>query len=372
MASVNDRLKRWRWFALAVILPSLLAVFYYGLIASDVYVSESRFVIKAPDSRQQSASSLSSLLLSTGLGAGSQEQSGEILSYLRSRDALRDLSKQVDVKSMFAASEADWISRYPQPFDDNSFENLYSYYSSMVTAEADPDTGLAVLTVNAFRPADAQNLNAGLLGLGENLVNRLNERVNSRAITDAELRVKAAQDRVREARILLSDYRNQFEILDPEEQGLGVLAVTNALVAEEAALRGRLAEVQRATPNHPSLPAMRSRIAALSAQVAEQTGRAVGTPGGIASRLSGYENLLAEQEFATQVLTAASAALEQARVEAREQQYYLERVVEPNRPDEAKLPARIKNILAVVFASLCIYLVGWMLVVGILEHSPED
>ena len=29
-------------------------------------------------------------------------------------------------------------------------------------------------------------------------------------------------------------------------------------------------------------------------------------------------------------------------------------------------------LLAVLFASLCLYLVGWMLVVGILEHAPDD
>ena len=92
----------------------------------------------------------------------------------------------------------------------------------------------------------------------------------------------------------------------------------------------------------------------------------------MASKISEYENLLVEQEFATQTLTAANAALEQARIEAQQQQYYIERVVEPNRPDAPILPARLKNILAVVFGSLCIYLVGWMLVVGILEHAPED
>ena len=44
-------LKRWRWFGLFVMLPSLLATIYYGFIAADVYVSESRFVIKAPDQK---------------------------------------------------------------------------------------------------------------------------------------------------------------------------------------------------------------------------------------------------------------------------------------------------------------------------------
>jgi len=371
IAQYKTRLARWRWFVIAVVLPSLLAVIYYGLIASDIYVSESRFVVKAPDSRQQSVPSLSSLIQSTGLGGG-QEQSNEILGYLRSRDALSDLSEEVDVRAAFSAPEADWLSRFPQPFDTNSFENLYEYYGSMVTAEPDTDTGMTVLTVNAFRPQDAQALNAGLLGLSESLVNRLNERIHSRAIADAEVRVQTAQNRVREARIELSEYRNRFAILDPEQQGIDALAVSSELVAQESQLRGRLSELERAAPNHPSIPAMRARIAAVSRQVAEQTGRAVGTPEGIASRVSGYEGLIAEQEFAAQMLMAANATLEQARVKALEQQFYLERVVEPNLPDDAKLPSRVKNILAVVFTCLCIYLVVWMLVVGILEHSPDD
>ena len=129
--------------------------------------------------------------------------------------------------------------------------------------------------------------------------------------------------------------------------------------------------MQRVAPNHPSIPALRQRIAALSAQIDAQTGRAVGTSNGLASKLGTYENLMVEQEFSTQMLTAASASLEQARAEALKQQYYLERVVEANKPDDALLPSRLKSILAVAFGSLCLYMVGWMLVVGILEHAPE-
>ncbi|WP_374408309.1 capsule biosynthesis protein [Pelagerythrobacter sp.] len=371
LARVKDWLGRWRWFALFVILPSLLATVYYGLIASDVYVSESRFVIKAPDSRSQSPSALSSLIQSTGLGSGAQ-QNNEILGYIRSRDGLRDLSRRVDVAAAYSVPEADIFSQYPQPFEARTFENLYQYYGDRVAAEPDAQTGLTVLTVEAFRPEDAQALNAGLLALSEQLVNRLNERINSEAITDAEERVKVAQDRVRDARIQLSDYRNRFEILDPQQQGMGVLSVSNELISQEAALRAKLVEVERTAPNHPSLPALRERASALARQVAEQTGRAVGTPSGLASRMSGYEGLLAEQEFASQMLMAANATLEQARNEALQQQYYLARVVEPNRPDDAILPARLTNILAVVFVCLCLYLVGWMLVVGILEHAPDD
>jgi len=92
----------------------------------------------------------------------------------------------------------------------------------------------------------------------------------------------------------------------------------------------------------------------------------------MASKLGNYEDLLVEQKFANDSLTVASAALVQARAEAQRQKFYLERVVEPNRPDVALLPARLLSILTVAASALCLYFIGWMLVVGILEHAPED
>ncbi|MFW2446061.1 MAG: capsule biosynthesis protein [Qipengyuania pacifica] len=364
-------LKKWRWFGLFVVLPSLLAVLYYGAIAADVYVSESRFVIKAPDRKHSTGSSLGALLQNTGFGNGT-EQASEILGYVQSRDALSDLSKRVDVRAAFSSPEADPFSRFPLMYQSDSFENLYEYYRSRISATRDGETGLTVLKVEAFTPADAQTLNLGLLELSEELVNHLNQRVNFQAINEAEGRVQEAEQRVRDARIALGAYRNSSQILDPSQEGLVVLEVSNQLIAQESALRAQLSEIRRIAPNHPSIPALQERINAVSQQIASQTGRAVGTPDGMASKITQYENLLVEQEFATQTLTAANAALEQARIEAQQQQYYLERVVEPNRPDDAILPSRLKNIFAVVFAALCLYLVGWMLVVGILEHAPED
>lgn len=361
----------YRWFLLCVAVPFLLACLYFGVIASDIYVSESRFVIKAPERKQGGASALDGLLQTTGLSNGS-EQASEIIGYLRSRDALSDLSERVDVRSAFASPEADALSRFPLLFQKDSFEGLYEYYGSMVGTEPDPETGLTVLRVSAFTPEEAQALNAGLLDLSEELVNRLNQRVNSQSIEEAASRVALAQERVRDARIQLGAYRNASEILDPQQQGIGVLAVSNALITQEAALRAQLAEIRQNAPEHPSIPALQDRIAGISQQVAEQTGRAVGTPDGIAAKITEYENLLVEQEFAEQALAAANAALEQARVEALQQQYYLERVVEPNRPDDAIRPARLRNILAVLFGTLCLYLVGWMLSVGIREHASGD
>jgi capsular polysaccharide transport system permease protein len=117
-------LRKRRWFVLFVIVPTVLAALYYGLVVSDIYVSESRFVIKSPDQKRSQMTSLANLIQTTGLSGG-QEQANEVLAYVRSRDALRAMEKDPNIRARFASAQADPISRFPQPFHDNSFENLY-------------------------------------------------------------------------------------------------------------------------------------------------------------------------------------------------------------------------------------------------------
>lgn len=370
-SKARDRLHRHRWLALFVGLPTLLAIIYYGLVASPIYVSQSSFVIKTPGQKSAPTLSLANLVQSSGLSAG-QEQTKEVLQYIRSRNALQDLQAQTDFKTKYANRDADFLSRFPAPLRGDSFEDLYRYYGSVVGAQLDPDSGLAVLEVRAFKPDDAHDINAKLLDLSEVLVNRLNQRAEGRAISEAERRVLRAEERVRSARVALASFRNRQDIIDPKEQAAGVLEVSNELIREQAALQAQLDLMLRVAPRNPSIPALRNRVVAIGRQIGAQTGRVVGTPTGIASKLGAYEKLNVEQEFATQTLTAANAALEQARTEAQKQQFYLERVVEPNKPDDPMLPRRLKQILIIFAASLCLYFIGWMLVVGILEHAPED
>jgi capsular polysaccharide transport system permease protein len=364
-------LLKYRWFLLFVGLPTFVAAVYYGLIASPVYVSQSTFVIKSPGQKSTPSLSLANLVQASGFSSG-QEQTKEVLQYIRSRSALRDLQTRLNVRAIYSNPNADFLSRFPHLFGDSSFESLYRYYGSVVGADADPESGLAVVQVHAFTAKDAYRINSALLDLSEDLVNRLNARAEDRAVAEAQRVVMQAEDRVRNARVALSAYRNQQDIIDPAKQATGLLDVSNHLVTERAALKAQLDLMSRVTPNHPGIPALRARLKALDSIIAGQNAQVAGSPTGIASKLSTYEKLDVEQEFATQMLTAANANLEQARTEAQKQQYYLERVVEPNIPDDPVLPERLKRILVIFGTSLCLYFIGWMVIVGILEHSPED
>ena len=242
----------------------------------------------------------------------------------------------------------------------------------MVDARLDSENGTAAIKVRAFSPQDAYEINRRLLDLSEALVNRLNARAQTKGISEAERQVELATARAKTARIALAQYRNAQALIDPSKQAVGVLEIANSMIAERAALQAQLDLMLRVAPANPSIPALRNRINAISVQIASQDSRVVGNGDGIASKIGGYENLLVEQEFATQSLNAANAALVQARAEAQRQQFYLERVVDPNIPDMPLLPRRFLNVLTVAAAALCLYFIGWMFIVGILEHASDD
>jgi capsular polysaccharide transport system permease protein len=363
--------RKWRWFALFVVLPTAIAAIYYGLIASDVYVSQSQFVIKNPNEKRATTSTLANLIQTTGLSGG-EEQTNEVLAYIQSRDALKALDRSANIRAAYSSPHSDWLSRFPRPFTNGSFENLYKYYQKMVSADVDATSGAAQITTRAFTPQDAYKINSNLLALSEAMVNRLNTRAEAQGIAEAQNQVNLMAERALRARLALAQYRNSKDLLDPEKQAEGVLDIANTLIGQRAALQAQLQQMRRLTPRNPSIPALENRINAVSMEIAAQNGKVVGTRGAIASKLGDYQKLLAEEQFATDSLTAANAALVQARAEAQRQQYYLERVVEPNLPDTPLLPKRLLSILVVFVTALFVYFVGWMFVVGILEHAPEE
>ena len=370
-SAFSQWLKKRRWFVVFVIAPTLLAGVYFGLFASDIYTSESRFVIKNPDQKRSQMSSLANLIQTTGLSGG-QEQANEVLDYVRSRDALKALEKSPGFRARYASHDTDLFSRFPQPLHDDTFEDLYKFYGKQVDARLDTETGTSIITVKGFTAQDAYTINLRLLELSEGLVNRLNDRIRNRAISEAQRQVDLASARAKAARVAIAQYRNSQELIDPAKQAVSVLEIANGLVAQRAALQTQLDQMRRVTPGNPSIPALQNRVNAISGQIAAQDSRVVGSQGGIASKLGGYENLLVEQEFSTENLNVANAALVQARADSQRQQYYLERVVEPNMPDMPLLPHRLLNILIVAAVATCLYFIGWMLIVGILEHAPDD
>ncbi len=372
LRSFAEKLRRNPWFVVGVILPVLLSSMYFFGIASDQYVSESRFVIKAPNQRSAQTTSFANLIQSTGLSSG-QEQSNQVIDFVRSRSALETLEKKLNIKQTYSRSGIDFLSRFPRFWEDEAFEDLFDYYKDKIAISRDSDTGLVVLRTVAFSPKEAAAINELLLQQSEMLVNQLNENARNKAISEAENRVVEAQARVNAALKAVSDYRSQARLVEPLKEATGVVEIANRLIVERAALEAQLSTVRQVTPDHPSIPVLREQIASLTREIERQNSRLVGSGTNTISRkLPDYEALVLEQELASQLLVLSQTSLEQARTEALKQQFYLERVVEPNVPDLPEYPKGLKTVLTILGFTLCLYFIIWMFVVGILEHAPED
>ncbi|PKO58624.1 MAG: hypothetical protein CVU23_14815, partial [Betaproteobacteria bacterium HGW-Betaproteobacteria-17] len=70
---------------LTVIAPTFIALAYFGLLAQDVYISESRIVVRQPTEGPRSPLNLA--LDQTGFGAAN-EGNNTVVAYLQSRAAI--------------------------------------------------------------------------------------------------------------------------------------------------------------------------------------------------------------------------------------------------------------------------------------------
>lgn len=352
-------------FIIIVVGPTLVAMIYYLLIAAPRYVSEARFVVRAPN--QGVPSSLGMALQGVGIASG-QTDAFIVHEYIASRDGLRDLSRRQDVAAMVRRPEADFLSRYPRFSDETSFEGLYKAFQRFMTVGYDSGTGLSTLRVEAFRARDAQAMAETLLDGGETLVNRLNARANDDAVQEANTAREQARTRVAEAQQQLSAFRNREQFIDPTLTAREGSELIGSLLATVAQLRAERSQIAATAPQSPQLPTIDSRIAAFENQIASERAKIAGTSGSLAPKIGAYEDLTTQREFAERELASATSALLVAEQEARRQNLYLERVVSPSLPDRPTQPRRWLGILTVFATVMLIYGVGWLVWAGVREH----
>ncbi|KMW47021.1 WcbD [Ralstonia sp. MD27] len=360
------RLKRVnRLFLGTVVVPTVLATLYFGVIASDIYVSESRFVVRSPQ-RQSQSGSLSALLQGTGFSRA-QDDTYPVIDYIESRDALRELNRDNYILDAYG-NHGDMLSRFLRRFDD-SFESLWKYYNKrVVSVEFDTTSAITTLQVRSFTSQDAVKINESLLELSEHLINRMNERAAKDMVQFARSEVDAATVKAKDAAAALAAYRKSNAVFDPEKQSALQLQQVTTLQAQLFSAQTQLSQLQAIAPLNPQVSVLKTNIGALEKQIQEATGGVTGVKGSLSDKTATYTRLQLDSQFADKQLASTMAALENARAEAQRKQLYLERLVQPNQPDVAIEPKRLKQIFEVFALGMIIWGVLSLLLAGVREH----
>ncbi len=355
-----------RLFLLTVVVPTLLSVIYFGLIASDVYISEARFVVRSPE--RQTASPLGMLLKGSAFSR-SQDDSYTVQDFMLSRDALQSLNEKLGLGKAFASKDVDIFNRFAGLDWDDSFEALHRYYQKMVEIQLDALSSITTVKVKGFTSEEAFRVNQQLLEMSETLVNQLNERGRQDMIRYATSEVLDAEKKAKIAALALSAYRNQKGVIDPERQSTIQLQQIAKLQDELITTHAQLTQLQTFTKNNPQIPALQQRVQVLRQEIEAETTRVAGGDRSLANKAAEYQRLALEREFADKQLGSALASLEQARNEAQRKQLYLERIVQPSKPDMAMEPRRLRGVIATLVAGLIAWGILSMLIAGVKEHQ---
>ena len=353
-------------FLLTVVLPTTGATIYYGLIASDEYISESEFVVRNP--QRPVPSGLGALLQGTTLSR-SQDDTYSVHGFIRSRDALQELDAKMGFRKAYSGDGIDVFNRFAGLGADKSFEALHRYYLGHVGIDYDSTSSITILHVSAFTAKDARDINELLLEMGERLVNNLNTRSREDLIEVAQQEVAQSQEQVTAAAVALSSFRMHKGVMDPDKQGALQLQGVDKVRDELLKAQTQLAELRRLSPDNPQIPSLADRVQILQGVVAGERAKVVGPDSSFSAQLPDYERLVLEKGFADRQLATALAALESARNEAHRKQLYLERLVQPNLPDVAVEPRRLRGVLTVLAFALVLWGVASMILSGIREHT---
>jgi capsular polysaccharide transport system permease protein len=356
-----------RHFLLLVVLPTLIAAIYLYGIAAGQYVSEARFVVRGQQESRGGAS-IGDML---GAAAGFKQMPAEAMTvrdYLESHDAMEALKQRIGLVEIYRRPEADFLARLWKP--DMPAELMAMYYHHMNTVVVDNSGGITTIRARAFRPEDAKQVAEEQLRLSEDFVNQLSARAREASVNFAQGELRRAEDRVVAAQAAITEWRQREQAVDPVSLAQINQAGFAALEKELNTARTELQEKQSyMRADNPQIATLRNRIQALQARIQAERDRLANGAEALPERISTFERLAQEREFANKQLASATTSLEMARIEAQRQQLFLARVVEPNLAEYPLYP-RAGIFLISLFAVLSmLYGVGWLLLAGVREHA---
>ncbi len=367
------RMKRRHWALIAgffacVALPLLVIGIYLWLVAEDQYASTAGFTV-----RKEEGASATDLLggLASLTGASASADGDVLYEYIRSQAVVRRIDDKLGLREYYARywDQDPVFALWP----DASIEDLHWFWDRIVRVSYDQSTGLTELQVLAFDAQMAQRIASEIVSESQDMVNELNEAARLDAIRYAEADLQQAEERLKQARAALTQFRTRTQIVDLESDIQGRMGVMNTLQQQLAAELVAFDELSQITQgDDPRLNRALRRIQVIRDRIAEERrtfalNEVLSTGEDYPTLIAEFEGLMVEREFAEQAYRAALTAWDSAKADAQRQSRYLAAYVEPTLAEEAEYPQRF-----VIFGLAALILVlGWG-VLALIYYSLRD
>ena len=336
-----------------VMLPTLLAGYYFYAVATPMYATKSEFLILQADS--QGGGGLGGLL--SGTQFATSQDSIAVQSYLQSKDAMLRLDADEGFKSHFTQAFIDPLQRLEE---NPTNEAAYKTFSKNIKVSYDPTEGVLRMEVIAADPATSADFSRALINYAEERVNSLSAQKRDDQMNEAMESFRNAEIERRAAQEALVTLQLQGSTLDPEAVVAGLRSQINTielqLIEKELQLAALL---DNARPNQSRVDGARGDIRRLNTQLLELNAKMTDVSQGENSLAQIRVRLqMAQADLATRdmLLQSALQQMEQTRIEANRQVRYLTTSVKPIEPQEASYPRAFENTVLAFLIFAGIYL----------------
>jgi len=364
---IAPALRRRRALAVALV-ASILAALYWGVIASDRYVSEARIIVQGTDLANGQALNLGSLLGTAGSGNSSDQLL--LLDHLLSVDMLKKLDTRLNLRSHYSDRRRDPISRMWA--EDVELERFYAHYRSRVSVEFDDVAGILVVRAQAYDPKTARAVAAMLVEEGERFMNTLAHKLAREQVAFLEKEVAEMRGRVAQTRQTVLEFQNREGLVSPQGTAENFAAIANRLESQLTDLETRRAAMlSYLTRKSPSVVELDQQVAAVKKQIKQEKARLTAPNDKALNRtVEEYQRLQMNAEFAFDVYRTALAALETGRIEATRTLKKVSVLQSPFVPQYPIEPRRVYN--TVVFMLVSLLIAGIMHLLGAIIRDHQD
>lgn len=335
-------------FVLMVLLPSALTAWYLWERAVDQYASYVGFSVRT----EEQGASIESLFGMSDVSGSSSSDTDILYEFLQSQQLVAKINADLDLREIWSrpGTDQDPVFSYP---GGGTIEDLTREWGRKVKIYYESSSGLMDLRVLAFSPEDATAIAEAIYAESSAMINRLSAIAREDAIGYAREELEETQDQLREARVKIQAFRNRTQIIDPTLQSQTQSGLIGALETELAQAQIDLQLLNdTARAGDPRIGQTQRRIEAIEKQIANERSEIgieneADQSSTVADLVGQYEALAVDLEFAQQAYTAARAAYDSARSEARRQSRYLAAHVPPTSAERAEYPQRM-NTFAIV------------------------
>ncbi|TNJ48531.1 capsule biosynthesis protein [Phaeobacter sp. B1627] len=336
-----------------VLIPSIIAGYYYYSVATPMYSSQSEFLVLKADS--SGASGFGGLL--SGTQFATSQDSIAVQAYLQSKEAMIRLDDEAGFRAHFTQ---DWIDPIQRLDPSATNDDAYSIYKRNVKIGYDPTEGVVRMEVSAAEPDMAAEFSRRLISYAQEKVNHLSEQKRADQVGDAESALQLAEQQRRDAQAQLVDLQQQGTVLDPEGVIVSLRSQINTFELQLQQKRLELAALQDNTrPNQAKVEGTAADIKRLEALIAQLNERMTDASQGENSLAAlSVQIQMAQADLATRdmMLQSALQQVEQTRMEANRQVRYLTTAVEPVPADTPSYPRKFENTILAFLVFSGIYL----------------